>query len=202
MRSLILVFVLLLAGLAHAQVSRAKMPSLQEDSNSLKVFLLNPEMRYERGDSQEIVDRKPLNFAVALQMRKVSVLMEYARFEEETGNGTSSLERTHQDVVMWGRYHFFNGTNGDRRVESTLFAGVGAGVYEEEVSTTLMGEVRTDKSNPKFMSGIVVGGEVSLSLTKDFGLLAGLEGRALFASDFDPNPVWSAALRLGFQLPL
>ncbi|WP_374075450.1 hypothetical protein [Bdellovibrio bacteriovorus] len=202
MRSLILLFVLLFAGLAQAQVSRAKMPSFRDESNSLKIFLLNPEMRYERADSQEMVDRKPLNFAVALQMRKISVLMEYARFEEDTGNGTSSLERTHQDVVMWGRYHFFNGTNGDQSVESTLFAGAGAGLYEDEVTTNLMGQSRTDKSNTKFMSGVVAGGEVSVNVTKDFGVLAALEGRALFASDFDPNPVWSAVLRLGFQLSL
>ncbi|WP_413943395.1 hypothetical protein [Bdellovibrio sp. HCB-162] len=202
MRSWLFIVAFTFAGFANAQVSRAKMPSLNEDPNILKVFLLNPEMRFERGDSQELVDRKPLNFALALQMRKFSVLTEYARFEENTGNTTSSIDRTHTDLVVWGRYHFFNGTNPNRSVDSTLYAGIGAGLYEEEIVTTLMGSSRTDKSNPKFMSGVSVGGEVALNVNKDFGFVGGLEGRALFASDFDPNPVWSAVLRLGFQLAL
>ncbi len=170
--------------------------------SSLRAYLLNPEMRFERASSQEMLDRKPLNIALGYQGQKFSILTEYARFEEDTGNATSSIDRTHQDVVVWFRYHFFNQTDKKTLGATTLFAGAGAGAYEEEVVTTLMGLSRTDKTPMKFMSGFVVGAEFSILMNPHFGFVIGAEGRGLLASDFDPNPVWSALLRLGIQIPL
>ncbi|WP_415064070.1 hypothetical protein [Bdellovibrio sp.] len=171
-------------------------------TSSLRAYLLNPEMRFERANSQEMMDRRPLNIALGYQKEKFSILAEYARFEEDTGNATSSLDRTHQDVVVWFRYHFLNRIDKQSLSTTTLFAGAGAGAYEEQVVTTLMGVSRTDKTPTKFMSGFVVGAEFSILMNPHFGFVFGAEGRGLLASDFDPNPVWSALLRLGIQAPL
>ncbi|WII73111.1 hypothetical protein QJS83_04395 [Bdellovibrio sp. 22V] len=199
MRISILIFSFLLSWSAQAQVSRLKVQPPPPFS-AVNLYLLNPELRYERDSSQELVNRRPLNFAFSFEYAKLNFMAEYARFTEETGNATSSIDRTHQDLVLWLRYSFMQ-----RKLPEfswKLFTGAGAGGYQEEVKTTLMGDSRTDKSDLKFMSGLVLGGEVAYSVNPRFGLLAGVEGRALLASDFDPNPIWSAVLRLGLQFPL
>ncbi len=200
MRFLLLSFLFLFASVSQAQVSRAKMPAPPPAPSYLNVYLLNPELRYERGNSQELEDRRPLNFALAYQAPKFTLLAEYARFTEETGNSTSGIDRTHQDLVLWLRYHAFNSEAGGAKF--IFYGAAGAGGYEEEVKTTLMGTSRTDKSSLQFMSGLGAGGEATMAVNKGFAFLAGLEGRALFASDFDPNPVWSAIVRLGIQITL
>ncbi|MGZ3775001.1 MAG: hypothetical protein ACXVCY_14020 [Pseudobdellovibrionaceae bacterium] len=168
--------------------------------DSLRFYLLNPEMRFERDGSQELVDRKPLNIAFEYSRKKISLALEYSRFQEDTGNLTSALQRIHQDYLLWLKYRFWDYT--DREFTADIFAGGGAGAYEESVTTSLLGNSRTDRSGLKFLSGLVAGGEIVRKVSGNFSLLVGLDGRALISSDFDPNPIWSAVLRFGLQFTI
>lgn len=200
MRFLIFLALLISSSVSWAQESRARMPRVAPEVPSyLTLNLINPEMRYERANSQEIEDVKPLNFSFGYQKKRLSFLAEYARYSEDTGNSTSSIERTHQELLVWGRYHLVN--KAQNELSGSLYGGVGLGGYQEEVKTTLMGDSRTDKENIKMMSGLSVGTEGAYQL-QNFGFVAGIEGRALIASDFDPNPVWSVVIRLGVRFAL
>lgn len=170
-------------------------------ATAVSLYLFNPEMRYERAESQDLEDRKPFNIAVGYQGSQFGLLTEYSRFSEGTGNDTAAIERSHQDLLVWFRYHVFKASLAED-VRGHVFVGAGAGGYTEEVTTTLMGASRTDKDQWKFQSGLVAGGEVSISIYHNWQFVAGLEGRTLFASDYEPNPLWSAVLRLGFQILL
>lgn len=199
MKFMVLFFSILLSLSSFAQETRMKMPEPPPDRGALRFYLLNLEMRYEKDSSQDYIDRKPRSFSIGYQWTRWSFLMEYARFSEDTGNSTSSIERIHQELLGWGRYHFFDVKNTSEKMKFSLYGGVGGGGYTEEVETTLMGVSRTDKSDAKFISGAALGAEISLLPNPKFGFVAALEGRALFASDFDPNPLWSAIIRTGIQ---
>lgn len=167
--------------------------------NTARIFVMNPEMRFERADSQEILDRKPLNFSVAYKRINLSVGLEYSRFQESTGNSTSNIERIHQDYLLWFKYHFLQVAK--RETSANLFAGAGAGCYDESVTTSFMSTARTDKNGFKFTSGLAVGGEIVRTINQYFDLLFAVEGRTLFSAENDPNPLWSGVLRFGIQVP-
>ncbi|MGZ3771588.1 MAG: hypothetical protein ACXVCP_18570 [Bdellovibrio sp.] len=166
--------------------------------NSARLYIFNPETRYERDSNQEFSDRRPLNLALGYKRKTVSLVLEYARFKETTGNATSEIERLHQDYLFWFKSHFMDYQ--DQEYKGNLFFGVGAGGYQEEVTTTFMSTARNDKSGLKFVSGLVGGGEFIRMINNSFSMLLSLEGRALFSSEYDPNPIWSAVGRVGIQL--
>ncbi len=164
-------------------------------SSSVQAYVLSKELRYERDNSQEIVDRNPVNFSVGVEVNQVSLLLEYSSFEENTGNETANISRKYQDVSLWFRHHFYREKFAEAKW--SVFAGGGAGGFEEEVRTTLMGESRTDKAAIKMFAGLVFGAVAAVEMKKNIEFLVGAEGRTLLASEYDPNPIWSAVLRLG-----
>ena len=164
-------------------------------SSSVQAYVLSKELRYERDNSQEIVDRNPVNFSVGVEVNQVSLLLEYSSFEENTGNETANISRKHQDVSLWFRHHFYREKFAETKW--SVFAGGGAGGFEEEVRTTLMGQSRTDKAAIKMFAGLVFGAVAAVEMKKNIEFLVGAEGRTLLASEYDPNPIWSAVLRMG-----
>lgn len=162
-----------------------------------RAYLLSPEMRFERDSSQNVVDRKPLNISLGYQKLRWSFLLEYARFSEGSGSATYFVDRTHEDIVVWTRYHFWNATFLEGRQNLQLYGGLGLGGYKESLVTTFQGQSRKDTGSLLFMSGLSAGAESSLKITESFLFSLGLEGRTLVASDFDPNPLWSLVLRVG-----
>ncbi|XGC80382.1 hypothetical protein ACES2L_13705 [Bdellovibrio bacteriovorus] len=195
MKLLISLLLIFATSFSFAQTEKKK--AVAPAKNSLVLFLLNPELRYERSGSQEIEDRKPQNFSMAYYFQKYSVLLEYASFKEESGNATSSLSRTHVDTLLFGRYHFFK--HSTAQMISTLYAGGGLGAFKEEVTTTLLGDSRTDTSDGKFMSALAIGTEFLLPINKSVGFVAAAEGRAMMGDGFDPNPIWSLLARMGIE---
>lgn len=189
----LLIFLGAIQGHAQSVVKSAK-----TEKSDLQFYLLNYEMRFERGNSQELENKNPQNFAIAYRFEKISVLLEYSQFAENSGNSTASIERKHQDMTTWFRHHFFYSSY--RRVAFSLFGGVGAGAFREEVKTSLLGSSRTDQADAKFMSGLAVGGDLAARLSPQVTLLLGVEGRALLAAEFEPNPLWSMVVRSGIGI--
>lgn len=190
MRFVLLVFALFFSLASHAQYAA---------KDTFRVYILNPEMRFERDGSQDVVDRKPLNFALGYKRQNIGLALEYARFKENSGNETSSFERVHQDFLLWMKFHFL-GTL-DREINMSLFAGPGAGFYQENVTTSFMGQERSDGGGSKFVAGFVAGGEFVRAVNQDFAVLAGLEARAFISSEFESNYILGAVLRFGIQVP-
>nr|BFD64239.1 hypothetical protein BdHM001_29200 [Bdellovibrio sp. HM001] len=198
MRILIVLLILAISGGAGAQESRMKIKA--EDTVSLlALYPLTYEMRYERGNSQDLESRQPVNFGLGYHRSRYSVLFEYSHFSNETGNSTSSIERKHKDLLMWGRYNLVSGA--EEHMRGIVYLGAGLGGYEEEVITTFMGSSRSDKTAMKVMGGASAGLEMFMT-GRYGGVSAALETRALMGPDFDPNPVFGVILRLGLVLPL
>lgn len=202
MRSLLVCLSLLFSLTATAQVSRLKIPKPNDDVSSFQLYPLGMEMRYERASSQDFETRHFLNFAFAYQKNNLSALFEYSKFNDDSGNTTSNIETSHQELILWGRWHFVTAKAESAPVQVSLYGGLGIGAYQDQVKTTLMGQSQTDESGTKVLTGLSFGGDLTCSLSKDFALLAALEGRTLFSGDFDPNPLVSGVARVGILLNL
>lgn len=192
MKIFLLIFSMLFPLLSSAQPGTS--------GSSVRTYLFNPEMRFERDGSQEIIDRKPLNFAVGYNRNDFSFALEYSRFEESSGNSTSSLDRIHQDFLLWMKLYFLPYSLSEFKFN--WVAGAGAGAFQESVTSSFMGSSRTDNGGNKFLSGLMVGWEGILKGNQYFSALISVEGRALVSSEFEPNPVWSSVLRFGILFPL
>ncbi|MDG0815407.1 hypothetical protein [Bdellovibrio svalbardensis] len=201
MKFILVCLSLLLSTAAMAQVSRLKTPQPVAES-TLQLFPLGMEMRYERNNDQELATHGFLNFAFAYQRNNLSALFEYSKYSEDSGNATTSIDHSHQEMILWGRWHFLRSKKEFMPLQFSIYGGLGVGTYQDEVKTTLLGTSQTDKSGNKVLSGLAVGGDIAYGFTKDFGVMAALEGRTLFAGDYDPNPVFSGLARLGIFFSL
>lgn len=184
---------------AWAQESRMKLPP-EEPISLLAAYPLNVDVRYERGNSGDLESRQAQNFSIGYHRNRYSVLVEYSSYKDNTGNSTSNIERTHQDMQLWGHYNVLSGKEAGMR--GVIYVGAGVGGYEEEVVTRFMTDTRTDKGEMKLMGGLSAGFDFFVLSTSQFGLTVGIEGRALIGADFDPNPVLGAVLRAGLVVPL
>ena len=199
MRSLLAFLICLFSVASFAQESHLKITPA-EPAPLLKLYLLDFEMRYEKGSDLEWVERKPLNLAVAFQKKQFDFVMEYARFTASSGNATLNIDREHQEIMAWGRWHFAS-THVSEALWS-LYGGLGVGGYEEKVTTHTPGSSQTDNGGMQWMSGLSVGVETQIPITGSLGFVGALEGRVLTAADFEPNPLGSGVLRLGLFLNL
>jgi hypothetical protein len=181
----------LLAASTQPPVANAKVSVFQEiEAAPLKFqIFLGPEARYERDSTQQLVFRSPFNFGLGLRKGRASLAAEYTKFTESSGNNTLSIDRTHEEYVLWGNYSF-----ADFDIIS-FYASLGLGAYQESVTTILMGSSATDNGNMTFMGGTGVGGK--LLLAQHF--MISLEGRVLAGQNFDPNPQLGILLRFGAE---
>lgn len=165
-----------------------------------RAYLLNPEIRFDRGSAQDLEMRKPFNISLGYQFKRWSALLEYSRFDDASQVGNYYIERQHQEMMLWARYHIFAFTFAGDQQTLQGYVGFGAGGFRETVYTVFQTEGRKDTGGTPFMSGAAAGFEYSLRLDKEILLATALEGRALVAGDFDPNPVWGAVLRIGIGI--
>lgn len=197
---LILFLILCLSAISEAQTSKLKSSDHLSQESQFQFFLLNQEYRYERMISQDFDFRSihPLSFGY--RRDQFSTLIEYSAYSEQSGNITSNIERKHQEIMWWGRWHFISEKEAMLRYSS--YAGFGLGAYQEEIKTNLLGFSSFDKSVASVESGVSIGGDLNFTVTKTLSLIAGAEGRFIFASDFDPNPVLDTLVRIGIAVQL
>ncbi|QDK39068.1 hypothetical protein [Bdellovibrio sp. NC01] len=210
MKKLALLLALLISTQSYAQpaagraeappTSKLKMPSPPEAPVDLQVYPLGVEMRYERNENQEFETHNFMNFAFALKKKNLAALIEYSRYTQDSGNSTSGVNLTHQEMLLWGEWHFVQSEAPEGFM--SIYGGLGLGAYNEEIKTTLMGASQTDDGGYKVISALKLGASAGYNLNHTWALVAALEGRALFASDFDPNPIPSGVLRVGFSYKL
>ncbi len=194
-------FFLLCSITATAQESRLKTPQSNPES-SLQLYPVGMELRYERNNEQDFQTNTFWNYAFAYQRANLSALFEYSNYTESSGNSTTSIDHTHQELTLWGRWHFLTTKKELLPLQISIYGGLGVGAYQDEVKTTFMGTSQNDKSGTKVLTGLSLGSDLRYSFTKDVGAIAAIEGRTLFSSDFDPNPTFSAVARLGIFIPL
>lgn len=190
----IFLFCFLIGLLGYTHEARAQDANLPRRAQISVGMLLSPELRFQRGVSQEIENQTIYNWGLVIRYAEIlSAVLEFAQFSEDSGNGSSSLELKQKELLAWGRWHF-RGVKVDH-TKISIFAGVGAGTYEREVKTTLLGDTRTDKSGQQRVAGLSLGAD--LVLGEQYKFLMGVEGRSLFSSEFDPNPTLSLMVRTG-----
>lgn len=156
----------------------------------VNIFPLNAEVRYERDSSQQMVDRQPVNFAFGVRQGPSTVLFEYSKFNETTGNATLSLDRSHEEYIFWWKQNILNTELVD------FFISGGAGAYTEKVTTTLSGSGSTTDSSGLQPVGGASAGVHSVILKY---VLISFEGRLMAGKNFDPNPQAGMLLRLGVE---
>lgn len=200
MRVLFAIFILIFSAASFAQQSRLKIVPAEPPS-LLKAYLLGVEARFEKTADLDWADRRPLNIAFGFQKKQLDFLMEYASFNVNTGNASLSVDREHQEIVGWVRWHAYEHKWIKNRL--SFYGGAGVGSYLEKVSTQdSLGNSYTADSDYKIMSALSLGIEMQMPLSENFGVLGAMEGRALMASDFEPNPTGSGVLRIGFFINL
>lgn len=192
MKSLLLALALLLSApiVQAAPASPAPAAKIAVAPWRFNIFPLNGELRYERDATQQMVDRRPLNFAVGLRKGPSTLLFEYSKFNEKTGNATLSLDRGHEEFLLWWKQNILNFAMLD------LFIAGGAGAYTEKVTTTLAGSGSSEDSSGLQMMGGASAGVQSLLFHY---VLVSFEGRLMAGKNFDPNPQPGALLRLGVE---
>lgn len=183
---------LMVAGFFVSQGAMAKGAISVEQPRAWRVhlFVLNAEMRFERDSNQQILDRRPLNFAGGVSRGNSNYSMEYASFSEKTGNATLSIDRGHQEFSFWWKENLIHFEMAE------LFLGAGVGAYQEKVTTRLIGNKDvTDSGDLQEMAGLSAG------VQRKFAgyILVSLEGRALLGRNMDPNPQGSVVARLGVE---
>jgi hypothetical protein len=168
-----------------------------EVGSNLNFYFTGLLSRSERNANQEISGNDYNNVSLSYRLKNWSGLLENSNISESSGNFSSNMTRLHQEWVGWARYHFYN-DNSDV-YQSSLFAGVGLGVFQEEIKTNLLGTTRTDKTDNLFISGLSVGWDGSYFITMNWALAAVLEVRVFGSKEIDPNPAIDEAFRLGIQ---
>jgi len=154
------------------------------------IYPLNFELRYERDATQQLVDRRPLNLALGVRKGPSTVLFEYSRFNETTGNATLSVDRTHEEFLFWWKQNILNFEMLD------FFLAGGLGAYDEKVKTTFEGVGETTDSTGMQIMG---GGSAGVQSLLWRYVLVSFEGRLMAGKNFDPNPQPSLLLRLGVE---
>lgn len=188
MKKLLLAVSLLLGvNFASAQPAPAKAPVTPWRYD---IFPLNYEVRYERDASQQLVDRRLMNFAFGVRKGPSTVLFEYSRFNEESGNATLSLERRHEEYLFWWKQNILNFDYFD------LFIAGAAGGYSEKVTTVLAGSGSTEDSSGLQIMG---GGSAGIQTMLFKMVLVSFEGRLMAGKNLDPNPQPGMAFRLGVE---
>ena len=190
---LFLLFVLSLAATLVSFLGEAR-------ADIVRAYLLNPEMRYERAASQNQENVKPFNISLGYQRTRWSALLEFSQYKTESESGNYFVGRTHQEITACARYHIFAWTFTEGRQTIQGYGGVGAGGFKETLTTIFQNESRKDTGEIKFVSGLAAGAEYSARLGERFLFVTAIEGRALVSSELDPNPMWSAVLRIGLGM--
>lgn len=153
-------------------------------------FPWNSEIRYDRNASQQMQDRRLLNLALGAGKGPSTVIFEYSKFNEKTGNSTLSVDRIHEEYLFWWKQ------NALEYEQVSLFASVGAGAYAEKVVTSLAGSgSTTDKGRLEVAGGLGAG----LQTLVFRYVLVSLEGRLVAGKNLDPNPQPGAVLRVGLE---
>ena len=205
MKSLIFLCSFLFFGSAFAQ-SPVVVPEKNETRTRLvraekplytRLYLLNMDVRYDRDNDQQLSNRSPFHIAVGFKKSAYAAVVEYTQFSEESGNASTSVKRTHQEGVLWGRWHFseFKGMT----QQFSFYGAGGAGLYQEEVKTTFLGDEVTDQGDYKVLGAAAFGAEWVVLMGQKFGLVLNGELRLLAGSDFDPNPNFGGLIGLGIQ---
>ncbi|WP_413575920.1 hypothetical protein ACLVWU_16160 [Bdellovibrio sp. HCB290] len=197
MRILVVVLSLLVTVGAFAQQSRMKRPALVPDLNQFQVYPLAMEMRYEKDSAGNWLEQKPQNLSFAYRATAWSILFEYSKFDESSGNSTLNIKREHSELLLWGRWHLWRQQQ-SKALRLSVYGAGGLGTYTENVTTTLSGTTQTDSTGSKMMGGFAAGADVSYDFVKSFGVVAAVEGRGLMGQEFDPNPTFGGVARAGF----
>jgi len=187
MRSLLLAFALVLGSFSAIAAEDTK--PAPEIPFHYDFFFYNPEIRYERDTSQQMVSRQPLNLALGLRRANSTWIFEYSRMSTDSGNSTLSISRRHQEYSLWWNQNVWNFEL------VNFFASVGVGGYQEDVTTALNGASTKDSGAMELMGGSSAGIKSLLW----HHLIISLEGRLLAGQDFDPNPQASILLRFGAE---
>jgi hypothetical protein len=160
-----------------------------------QVYPLAFEVRYEKDAAENYMEQTPLNLSIAYRQASWSVLFEYSKFSQETGNPTLKITRDHQETLLWGRWHLWRLRK--KAMQITVYGSGGLGTYKEDVTTTLSGSSVVESTGSKIMGGLAAGSDISYDFAKSFGVIAAAEGRGLMGQEFDPNPTFSVLIRTG-----
>jgi hypothetical protein len=176
------------------QETRMRRPVLIPELSQWQIYPLALDIRYEKDSAENYQEQKPQNLSFAYRARAWSVLFEYSKFSQDSGNPTLNINREHQEMLLWGRWHLWRLEKRQMRV--SVYGAGSAGTYKEEVTTTLSGVSQKDSTGAKLLGGLAAGADISYGW-KNFGFVLAAEGRGLMGQELDPNPTFGGVIRTG-----
>lgn len=163
-------------------------------------ILISPEMRFERGEEQEVESRSALGLAAGVSVASTIFLFEYAQFSTRSGSGSLEIDRTHRDFLLWLQRSVWHGKS---FLSPEFYLAGAVGGFDEKIETSLSGgDSVVDHSAMKLQGAVAVGFEGRVNMGAFSALLLALEGRMYISGELQPNPQFAALLRLGIELGL
>jgi hypothetical protein len=132
------------------------------------------------------------SYLLGVQKSRVGLYYEGNRIEEKTGSGNLSIERRNNSHMVWADYDFIVLSNRQKTFQAKSFAGIGAGMTLDTVTTKFIGEEKKDQGEYQWKSG----GQLGLALQAYFMSLR-FEGQVLTGANRNPNPGYAGFVRLG-----
>lgn len=151
-------------------------------------YPLTQVLRSEVDQDQENKAVTPQVFGLGFRYRNWGTDLEYSQYRNSTESGNIEVARSQKEFSAWLRYRFFK-----RKRFSSDFA-LGAGVYDEKISTRVAESSLEELSRNKWLAGAGLGAQYVFHPN----ILTAVEARSLGGKDLDPQPQWLGVLKIGF----
>lgn len=188
MRGCLIFFLTLVTYFSVSAAETKNLKSVQKSKESDYHFLLafGSQYRPERDVNKDFAQHFYSQMALGAGFNRWMFVFERADFSESSGNATLNVERTYHDYLLWAQYSVYEYSI------LNAFAGGGAGVYQEKVTTNFAGQSSSGKTSYKLLTSAALGLRANVSV-----LFASLEARIFLGDELDQQPGFGAVLRAG-----
>lgn len=150
-------------------------------------YPLSYQSRFEQGENQQTVGRHAVNIAFGGSMGSWGMLLDYSRFEVQSGTSYARISRRHEETMLWLRREW------KKSPPFYLMAAAGSGFSKELVQTHFGSESVQDPGRNDVLGALSVGSGIELK--KTFRL--SLEGRLFFGGSTEPGVQTDILIRSG-----
>ncbi len=179
-----------------AKTHRQKNDKVKSNSTRTTLsFILapyQPDFRYVKTLDTQMQWQQGAVHSLGLQKDNFLFLLDYASSTDSSGNQALTFRKDRVEVMLNGYYLFYSLSE-----HLGLAAGLGLGLYEDTLKSRLLGQEITERTGNQVLakgSFAMMGSWSYLFYSLEF---SGLTGR-----DYDPQPTFTALLRLGLQFTI
>lgn len=185
----VLFSICILPSVAIAQ-KRNNKAAAETGEKRFSVMSVGVDYRAERDQNQSALPRAWPTFSFGLGQQPWMLSLEYARFNESSGNATLSVERKAETLILWGQWF------ADEPWPVQPYLGAGLGAYRNSADLNLY----TGRTSAQGKWIEHAAGSFGLKLSQISPFWFAVEGRVHMNQELDPSPTVSGFLRFGFVI--